>query len=321
MRVIVEVGSGPLAGTKISLGAGQVLQVGRTEWADFALPHDKRLSAVHFALETSHAACYIKDLGSSNGTFINGRRIEARTVLRHADKISAGQTVFAVRIEGDGPQEMAACVGATSLSGDAASVTSGPADRPASQPRTAATYTVQECISGLTLCRGEAAEIAPADLGLLLSKKIPLYAIVDPHKLDDPLPAQSPAVAYLLDWLPEESRTKLSPVIVSPSEETSPHALLGSAWGKDAVIGVFSAAEKNRAPGQPPSGGRIVRAAEHPVAPTRRGGPGVHEPPVGERSGFVARGSLAGAVAIVRPRRPGGTLERCRPGEEERLRG
>jgi len=100
MRVIVEVIAGPGASRRISLVAGQAVSVGRTEWADVSFPRDPLMSGTHFLLETDATGCYITDKGSRNGTFVNGQRISQKTRLRDGDRIVAGQTRFAVRIEG-----------------------------------------------------------------------------------------------------------------------------------------------------------------------------------------------------------------------------
>ena len=100
MRIIIQVSSGPAAGKRILLGAGHSVTIGRTEWADHAFPQDGRMSGTHFALETDSAACYVRDMGSTNGTFVGGRRIGDRVALRHGDEILAGETRFQVQIEG-----------------------------------------------------------------------------------------------------------------------------------------------------------------------------------------------------------------------------
>jgi pSer/pThr/pTyr-binding forkhead associated (FHA) protein len=100
MRVIVEVISGPAASRRVSLVAGQSIRIGRTDWADVSFPRDQLMSGIHFLLETDASGCSITDQGSRNGTFVNGRRIDQKTLLRDGDRIVAGQTRFAVRIEG-----------------------------------------------------------------------------------------------------------------------------------------------------------------------------------------------------------------------------
>jgi pSer/pThr/pTyr-binding forkhead associated (FHA) protein len=49
---------------------------------------------VHFQL--AHGQWYIKDLGSTNGTWLNGRRIYAAQRLKKGDKIKIGHTVVTV---------------------------------------------------------------------------------------------------------------------------------------------------------------------------------------------------------------------------------
>jgi len=98
MRVTLEIVSGPHSGRKLVIRSGYVVQVGRTEWADFALPHDSQLSAVHFAIECGQNECRIRDLQSSNGTRVN-RQVASEAVLRDRDEIDAGQTCFVVHVE------------------------------------------------------------------------------------------------------------------------------------------------------------------------------------------------------------------------------
>ena len=99
MRVILEVISGSTAGRKVCLTADQELRVGRTEWADFAVPQDSLMSGVHFALQSDISGCYLTDLGSSNGTLVNGQPVDGRTLLGAGDEILAGETRFAVHVE------------------------------------------------------------------------------------------------------------------------------------------------------------------------------------------------------------------------------
>jgi serine/threonine-protein kinase len=63
------------------------------------MPEDSALSRDHFLLEINPPQCEIRDLGSTNGTFVNERRVE-RVRLNSGDRITAGQSVFQVRVEG-----------------------------------------------------------------------------------------------------------------------------------------------------------------------------------------------------------------------------
>jgi pSer/pThr/pTyr-binding forkhead associated (FHA) protein len=90
--------TGPGEVPALTLRPGERASVGRTRAADHALPDDEQLSRIHFALEFEAASCRIHDLGSNNGTFLNGARIE-EAVLQPGDVISAGQTTFAVQFD------------------------------------------------------------------------------------------------------------------------------------------------------------------------------------------------------------------------------
>src|SRR5208283_1225301 len=100
MRVTFRAIVGPMKGKEFVLQAKQLLKVGRTEWADFAVPGDARMSSIHFCVETDLKSCYIKDLASTNGTFLNGKKIKNRQVVADGDEVVAGDTSFKVAIKG-----------------------------------------------------------------------------------------------------------------------------------------------------------------------------------------------------------------------------
>jgi hypothetical protein len=101
--VLLEFHSGVMAGRPpVPVEPGKVLEVGRTEFSDVICPHDPQMSGRHFALECLGDRCIIRDLRSSNGTFVNNHRVESAT-LRDGDEILAGQTVFTIRVEQDAP--------------------------------------------------------------------------------------------------------------------------------------------------------------------------------------------------------------------------
>ncbi len=100
MRVLLEIRSGSSAGTKILLKPGQPFRVGRTPKADHSFPDDKLMSGVHFAIGYDDKGCRIRDLNSSNGTFLNGKKV-AEAMLQNGDEVVAGRTKFAVRIESE----------------------------------------------------------------------------------------------------------------------------------------------------------------------------------------------------------------------------
>ena len=58
------------------------------------------VSRRHCAFQVTEAGISIRDLGSSNGTWVNAERIQM-TQLRAGDLIAVGPVVFVVRIDGD----------------------------------------------------------------------------------------------------------------------------------------------------------------------------------------------------------------------------
>jgi DNA-binding MarR family transcriptional regulator len=66
--------------------------VGKAAENDVALEHDPMASHLHAILERFPAGWCVTDLGSSNGTWVNGERIWSTHRLRHGDEIRVGQT-------------------------------------------------------------------------------------------------------------------------------------------------------------------------------------------------------------------------------------
>ncbi|MBI4909263.1 MAG: DUF4123 domain-containing protein [Acidobacteria bacterium] len=98
MRVVLEILDGPLVGETLQLEAGQTLTVGRTARSQLMLPHDNFMSGMHFSIELTEEGCVLTDRNSSNGTWINGERVQQRA-LSSGDQISAGQTRFRIHFE------------------------------------------------------------------------------------------------------------------------------------------------------------------------------------------------------------------------------
>jgi hypothetical protein len=102
MLVILEATAGPATGRKIRVSERSILRVGRTARSDYALGEDSYLSGQHFAVENDGAQCRIRDLGSSNGTFVNGDRITDR-IVHEGDSIGAGGSTFIVHFDSSSP--------------------------------------------------------------------------------------------------------------------------------------------------------------------------------------------------------------------------
>jgi DNA-binding beta-propeller fold protein YncE len=87
--------SGPAAGTTLQVAAELVL--GREAEGGVSLGDDARLSRRHARiLRAPGGGLLIEDLGSSNGTFVNGERIGAATSIRPGDRIRLGGSELVV---------------------------------------------------------------------------------------------------------------------------------------------------------------------------------------------------------------------------------
>jgi hypothetical protein len=87
--VVVEAGSTDLcAGYAFTL-AGDC-SIGRGSENDIVLS-DSFVSTSHAAISFRNGTFWIEDLGSRNGSFVNGLRVDAMTQLRPGDQIAIGQ--------------------------------------------------------------------------------------------------------------------------------------------------------------------------------------------------------------------------------------
>ena len=75
------------------------LTVGSAQANDVAVAGDGTVSRLHAVLERFAAGWCVRDLGSSNGTFVNGERLATDRVLRPGDEIRMGRTRLVLRGE------------------------------------------------------------------------------------------------------------------------------------------------------------------------------------------------------------------------------
>ena len=80
----------------VELEVTDVTVLGRSSETDVVLD-DPYASEFHMRLVAQDNGITLHDLGSTNGTYVNGRRVTAPTQLRRGDTIQVGKTVMEVR--------------------------------------------------------------------------------------------------------------------------------------------------------------------------------------------------------------------------------
>jgi serine phosphatase RsbU (regulator of sigma subunit)/pSer/pThr/pTyr-binding forkhead associated (FHA) protein len=94
--------AGPIAGRRYKLGDGEYV-IGRRSDCQIFVP-DMRVSRQHARLVRNTDGWQLEDLGSNNGTYINGVRLQAATVLRHEDEITIANNKIRVEAQ-ESPSE------------------------------------------------------------------------------------------------------------------------------------------------------------------------------------------------------------------------
>lgn len=94
VRSLVVVRSESQAGLKVAVKDAVVL--GRDAQAD-VLIEDPYVSDMHVRLVAKDGRLTLHDLGSTNGTYVNGRRITTAIALDRGDAVQLGKTILEVR--------------------------------------------------------------------------------------------------------------------------------------------------------------------------------------------------------------------------------
>jgi predicted component of type VI protein secretion system len=98
MRVTIE--SGPDRGASADVATG-VLTIGRHESSDLVLT-DQQASSRHAAIEVAEDGSFsLRDLGSTNGTLVDGKPVEGTVALTGNERVGIGESVLQLSVEPD----------------------------------------------------------------------------------------------------------------------------------------------------------------------------------------------------------------------------
>jgi diguanylate cyclase (GGDEF)-like protein len=81
-------------GSRYRLSPGTSLEIGRSGAVGISLPEVMSISRKHARLRYAGSTVTVEDLGSTNGTYINGQPIHGRTVLRSGDRFQTAAVHF-----------------------------------------------------------------------------------------------------------------------------------------------------------------------------------------------------------------------------------
>lgn len=76
-----------------------VIVIGRHPSCDVVLTDSRKVSRKHCCVAVVDNRVVVRDLGSMNGVWVNGRRIAKQAVLKFGDKLAVGDVVFELRAE------------------------------------------------------------------------------------------------------------------------------------------------------------------------------------------------------------------------------
>jgi pSer/pThr/pTyr-binding forkhead associated (FHA) protein len=205
-------------GRKVAVEAGKSLRVGRTDRSDFEVPHDNHLSGVHFALDWDGERCVVRDLGSQEGTRLDGEAVKEGEV-EHGGWIHAGETDFSVYIEDKIPPP-----GPETGDPDDDELLDEDERRIRAEARAEEQKRLEAAAKAIGALRAEA-------------EKEPLFAILDAARDDRILELLRQSVEphqSLFEGIQGEPLATVAPYIVGPFRKDSKllHRLVTEGWGR-----------------------------------------------------------------------------------------
>jgi pSer/pThr/pTyr-binding forkhead associated (FHA) protein len=90
LRITLEILSGPLDGEKFQFS--KTGEIGRDDKCEVPIKVDKFISRHHARIMVVEPECFLEDLGSTNGTFIDDERLHKRVMLDNGHTFRVGKT-------------------------------------------------------------------------------------------------------------------------------------------------------------------------------------------------------------------------------------
>ena len=106
-ELILEIVEGDDAGRQTPLEGS--IEIGREGSTGLALD-DEQASRRHARVTAQGDTATVEDLGSTNGTYLNGQPIEGERTLRPGDRLRVGLTVFELRTSADVQRQPSAVI-------------------------------------------------------------------------------------------------------------------------------------------------------------------------------------------------------------------
>jgi len=94
--LLVLKGGGLDSGERFDLFGG--VSIGRSADADVRI-EDRFASGIHARIYPRAGSYYVEDMGSTNGTYLNGEQIDRELELHHLDSVEIGDTEFRFELE------------------------------------------------------------------------------------------------------------------------------------------------------------------------------------------------------------------------------
>jgi diguanylate cyclase (GGDEF)-like protein len=92
--ILIAHPEGQRLGSRFRLSSGTTLEIGRSSSVAISLPEVMSISRKHARLRYVGSVVTLEDLGSTNGTYVNGQAIHGRTVLKTGDRFQTAAVHF-----------------------------------------------------------------------------------------------------------------------------------------------------------------------------------------------------------------------------------